>query len=277
MPEIGALHPQLVHFVIAFGIIGVAFRVVSLSGRVAWTGPAAAVLLLIAAGASVLAAEAGDQAHELAEQIPGVRPAMHDHEEAGEWARNILVLVGLLEIGAFALRQKEKLAKGLLVGSAIAGLAGVGALYRAGDFGGKLVYSYAGGVGTRTGDVGDVHRLLIAGLFHQARVARDSSRFDESARLTEELVRQAPDDPNVKLLGAESLLRDKKDPNAALAAIATIPVPPDSRFFALQKDLLASEALAAAGQKDSARALLNALAQKFPDSRWIKDAIAKVQ
>lgn len=277
MPDIGAFHPQLVHFVIALGIIGVAFRVVSLTGRVAWTGPAAAVLLLMAAGASVIAAEAGDQAHELAEQIPGVRPAMHDHEEAGEWARNILVLVGLLEVGAIALRKKEKLAKGLLVGSALVGLAGVGALYRAGDFGGKLVYSYAGGVGTRAGDAGDVHRLLIAGLFHQARVARDSSRFDESARLTEELVRQAPDDPNVRLLGAESLLRDRKDPNAALAAIAAIPVPPDSRFFAVEKDLLASEALAAAGQKDSARALLNALAQKFPNSRWIKDAIAKVQ
>jgi len=123
----------------------------------------------------------------------------------------------------------------------------------------------------------DVRRLLIAGLYHQARIARDSSRFEESARLTEELTRQAPDDPHVKLLGAESLLRDRKDPNAALAAIAAIPVPPDSRFFAVEKDLLASEALAAAGQKDSARALLNALAQKFPNSRWIKDAIAKVQ
>jgi uncharacterized membrane protein len=277
MPEIGYFHPQLVHFVIAFGIIGVVFRIVSLAGRLAWTGPAAAALLLMAAVASVIAAEAGDQAHELAEQIPGVRPAMHDHEEAGEWARNILVLVGLLEVGAFAFRKKEKLAKGLMVGSALVGLAGVGALYRAGDFGGKLVYSFAGGVGTRSGDNGDVRRLLIAGLYHQARVARDSSRFEESARLTEELTRQAPDDPNVKLLGAESLLRDKKDPNAALAAISAIPVPPDSRFFAIEKDLLASEALAAAGQKDSARALLNALAQKYPNSRWIKDAIAKVQ
>jgi len=277
MPEIGVLHPQLVHFVVALGIIGVVFRIVSLWGRLAWTGPAAAALLVMAAVASVVAAEAGDQAHELAEQIPGVRPAMHDHEEAGEWARNILVLVALLEIGALALRNKQKLANGLLVGSALVGLAGVAALYRAGDFGGTLVYSYAGGVGTRSGDATDVRRLLIAGLYHQARIARDSSRFEESARLTEELTRQAPDDPHVKLLGAESLLRDRKDPNAALAAIAAIPVPPDSRFFAIEKDLLASEALAAAGQKDSARALLNALAQKFPNSRWIKDAIAKVQ
>ncbi len=277
MPEIGVFHPQLVHFVVALGIIGVVFRLVSLSGRLAWTGPAAAALLVMAAVASVIAAEAGDQAHELAEQIPGVRPAMHDHEEAGEWARNILVLIGLLEVGALVLRKKEKVAKGLMVGSALTGLAGAAALYRAGEFGGKLVYSYAGGVGTRSGDPADVRRLLIAGLYHEARVARDSSRFEESARLTEELTRQAPDDPGVRLLGAESLLRDKKDPNAALAAIAAIPVPPDSRFFAVQKDLLASEALAAAGQKDSARALLNALAQKFPNSRWIKDAMAKVQ
>lgn len=277
MPEIGPFHPQLVHFVVALGIIGVAFRLVSLSGKLTWTGPAAAALLLMAAVASVIAAEAGDQAHELAEQIPGVRPAMHDHEEAGEWARNILVLVGLLEVGAFVLQKKEKLAKGLLVGSAVVGLAGVGALYRAGDFGGKLVYSYAGGVGTRTNDVGDVRRLLIAGLYHEARVARDSSRFEEAARLTDELARQAPDDPNVKLLGAESLLKDKKDPAAAIAALQAMPAPANSRFFEVQKGMLLSDAYVAAGQKDSARAVLTALQAKYPMFSWLKDALAKVQ
>jgi hypothetical protein len=235
------------------------------------------VLLIMAAVASYVAAEAGHQAHELAEQIPGARPAVQEHEEAGEWARNIFVFIGLLEVGAFFLRKKEKVAKGLLIGSAVVGLAGIAALVRAGDFGGDLVYSYAGGVGTRSGDPADVRRLLIAGLFHEARLARDAGRLDESARLTDELLRQAPDDPSVKMLSAESQLKDKKDPTAALATLAAIEVPPQGRFVEMQKTMLTSEALAAAGQKDSARALLNALAQKYPDSRWIKDALTRVQ
>ena len=275
MPDIGLFHPQLVHFVVALGIVGVLFRLVSLTGRLSWTGPAAAALLVMAAVASYVAAEAGHQAHELAEQIPGVRPAVQEHEEAGEWARNVFVLIGLLEVGAFALRKKEKVAKVLLIGSGLVGLAGIAALYKAGDRGGDLVYSYAGGVGTRSGDPADVRRLLIAGLFHEARIARDSSRFEESARLTDEISRQAPEDPSVRMLVAASQLRDKKDPAAALATLATIQAPPDSRFFEIQKTLLISEALTAAGQKDSARVLLDALAKKYPQSRWIQDAAMK--
>ncbi len=277
MPDIGIFHPQLVHFVVALGIIGVVFRLVSLTRRLAWTGPAAAALIIMTAVASVIAAESGHAAHQIPERIPGVREAVEEHEEAGEWARNIFVAMGLLEVGALLLRGNQRVAPKLLLVSALTGLGGVGALYKAGDRGGDLVYSYAGGIGTRSGDPADVRRLLIAGLYNQAQLARDSGNLEESARLTDELGRQAPNDPSVRLLAAESLLRDRKDPTGALAALGTIQVPPESRFFAVQKDLLASEALSAAGMKDSARALLNALQQKYPDSRWVKDAIAKVQ
>ena len=43
----GAFHPQVVHFAIALLIVGVLFRIVSLLGRPAWVGPAAAALLLV--------------------------------------------------------------------------------------------------------------------------------------------------------------------------------------------------------------------------------------
>jgi uncharacterized membrane protein len=277
MPELGVFHPQIVHFVVALGIIGVLFRLVSLTGRLTWTGPAATALLLMAAVASVVAAQSGHEAHEVPESIPGIRPAVHEHEEAGEWARNIFVLIGLLEIGGLLFRNREKVAKGVMIGSALAGLAGVGALYKAGDRGGELVYSYAGGVGTRSGDPADVRHLLIAGLYNQAKIARDSGQLEESARLTDELARQAPDDPNVKLLGAASLLKDRKDPQAALAALAAIPIPQDNRFFEVQKTMLTGEVLIAAGQKDSARALLTALVAKYPMIPWLKGEIAKIQ
>lgn len=277
MPDIGYFHPIVVHFIIALGVIGVLFRLVAFTGKLRWAGPAATTLLLMAAVAGVIAAQTGHEAHEKVEEIPGIRPAMHEHEEAGEWARNVFILVGLLELAALLLRNKQKLATGALAGSAVVGLAGVAALVKAGDLGGDLVYEYAGGPGVRSGNPADVRRLLIAGLYNQAEVARDSSRFDESARLIDELTRQAPDDPNVKLLGAESLLKDKKDPAAAIAALQAMPAPKDNRFFEVQKGMLLSDAFVAAGEKDSARAVLTALQAKFPSFPWLKDALAKLQ
>lgn len=276
MPELGSLHPIIVHFVVALGVFGVFFRLVSLTGKLSWTGPAAAVLILVSAGASVLAVQSGHDAHGLAERIPGVREAVEEHEESGEWTRNLFLLMGVVELAALALRNKASLAKGLTVLSAVVGLATFASLIRTGDFGGDLVYKFAGGVGTRTGDSTDVRRLLIAGLYHQARLARQAGQLDESARLTDELVKQLPDDPSVRLLAAESVLKDRKDPAGALAALNAIQVAPEDRLN-IRKGLLASDAYVAAGQKDSARAVLNDLAQRFPQARFIADALKKLE
>jgi uncharacterized membrane protein len=277
MPSFGSLHPIIVHFVIALGILGIVFRIASLLKPFAWASPAARVLIICAAVASVLATESGDAAHGTAERIPGVRSAVEEHEEAGDWARNLLVGLGLIEVAGFFVRSREKLARGLAIASSVGGVAAGLAVYRVGDLGGELVYSYAGGVGTRTGDTTDVRRLLIAGLYHQARSARDAGRPDEAARLIEELARQTPDDPSATLLSAESQLKDRKDPAAALATLATIHPAADDRFLAIRKGVLASEAWVAAGQKDSARAILTGLSQQFPQARMIGEALKKLE
>lgn len=277
MPTLGSLHPIIVHFVVALGVIGVLLRVVSLTGKVSWSGPAAVSLILCAAVAAVLAAQSGHDAHGLAERIPGVREAVQEHEESGEWTRNLFVALGVVELAVLALRSRAGLAKGLTILSAVVGLVTVATLVRTGDLGGDLVYSYAGGVGTRTGDSTDVRRLLIAGLYHQARLARQAGQLDESARLTDELVKQLPSDPSVRLLAAESILKDKKDAAGALAAINAIQVAPDDRLN-IRKGMLASDAYVAAGQKDSAKAVLNDLIQRFPQaSRFLTEALNKLQ
>jgi uncharacterized membrane protein len=278
MPDIAALHPIVVHFVIALGIVGVVFRLVALTGRMGWTGPAATVLILGAAGASIVAAESGEQAHEWAERIPGAGEVMHEHEEAGEKARNVLVVIAVLEAAALVFRgSRAPLAKGLRVAAGLGGIVACYFLYEAGEEGGELVYSYAGGVGTRTGDNADVRRLLIAGLYHQARVARDSSQLEEAARLTDELRRQAPQDLSVALLGAQSLLHDRKDPLGALAAVSSLSPPADDPRAAVRIGLLKSEIFVALNQPDSARAVVTALSQQFPESRWVADALKKLQ
>jgi len=49
----------VVHFAIVLLIVGVVFRVLSLTGRLAFTGPAASGLLLFGAVSIVAAAESG--------------------------------------------------------------------------------------------------------------------------------------------------------------------------------------------------------------------------
>ena len=276
--DLAPFHPQIVHFVIALGVVGVGLRLISLTSRFEWTRPAATSLLVLAGLASITAVMSGTAAHGLVERIPGAGPAVHEHEEAGELARNVLLLLAAIEIAALVLRKHVTVARGLLYLSAVAGVGACYLIYRAGDLGGDIVYSYAGGVGIRSGEPQDVQRLLIAGLYQQARAARAAGRPDEAQRLTEELVRQAPDDPGVTMLSIESMIKDQKDPQAALNALAALAVPDDNPRFALQKGLMQSEALAAAGEKDSARAVLEALQQRFPRAqRVVAEALQKLQ
>jgi uncharacterized membrane protein len=276
MPDIGALHPQVVHFVVALGLLGVLFRLLSLTGRMSWTNQAAATLMILCAGASVLAVESGTDTHDNAERIPGVRQAVMEHEDWGHYTRNVLLGVAGLELlglifgssGAGRVLRYLSAGGGLVAGAFIVKVA---------DLGGDIVYEYAGGVGTRSGDPEDLGHLLVAGLFYGARVARDSGRAEEAARLTDELARRMPNDTTVKFLAIESRIRDRKDPEGALADLAALHVPAENPRLAVRHGLLTAQALAAAGQPDSAKALLKALATRFPESRGVKDALAKLR
>lgn len=279
MPNIGSYHPIVVHFAIALLIVGVIFRWISLTGRAPFTGPAAATLLLAGTLAAVLAVRSGTDAHGPVERIPGVRQAVQEHEEAGEWARNVFIAVALLEIVALTVRRKNlNVARVALWGSAVVGLAGGAAIVKAAGFGGDLVYAYAGGVGTRTGDSAAVTRLYLAGMYQaalQARAGKDSAR---AATLFSDMERQFPNDTNVRLLVAESQLRDKHDPRGALTTLGRLPVPPGNRFLASRVAFLKADAYVAAGKPDSARATLEQLATAYPElAERIRGRIAQIK
>ena len=56
-------------------------------------------------------------------------------------------------------------------------------VYETSEHGGELVYSYAGGLGIRTGDEKDIERLLLAGYYNQAMADRKAGRSDSAAQL----------------------------------------------------------------------------------------------
>src|SRR6266498_2238671 len=106
MPNLASWHPQIVHFAIVLLAVGVLFRWISLTGRAPFTGPAAAVLLIVGTVAAVLAVQSGTDAHGPVERVPGARAAVMEHEEWGERTRNIFLIVAALEIGAFLVARR---------------------------------------------------------------------------------------------------------------------------------------------------------------------------
>jgi uncharacterized membrane protein len=279
MPNIGVYHPIIVHFAIALLILGVIFRWISLSGRAVFTGPAAATLILLGTTAAVLAVRSGTDAHGPVERVPGARQAVTDHEEAGEWARNVFLIMAVLEIAALVARRRHvNVARGALWGSAVVGIFAGAALYKAAKRGGDLVYSYAGGVGIRSGDTADVSRLYVAGLYQQAQRARAAHDSVRAARLFGELVQEFPNDTTVRLLAIESQLHDRNDPRGALASLSRLQAPPGNRFLASRLAFLKADAFVEAGKPDSARATLEQLAAAYPEMQdRIKGRIAQIK
>jgi uncharacterized membrane protein len=276
MPSLAPLHPVIVHFAIALAVAGVLLRWLSLSGRVGWSGPAAAALLLTSAVAVFAAARSGLDAHGPVERVPGSAQAVSEHEEWGDRAHRIFVLVGVLELAALALRSRGR-ARPALVASALLGLGGLYVLYEAGEHGGELVYSYAGGVGIRSGAPEDVGRLLLAGLYHQAQLDRKAQRPEAAAALIQTAAGRFPSDPSVQVLAAESLLLDRKDPAAAAAALAAIDVPADDRRLRMRRGGLLADALQASGDTAAALATLEKLSADFPQSERLKKRIEQLR
>ena len=275
MPNIASFHPQIVHFIVVLGFIGVGLRLLSLVTKLEWIRPAATLALLAAAVAAVVGARSGDEAHEASERMPGARTAVQEHEELGEKTRNLFLVVAGFELLALAMRKNEKVRRVALVGSAVAGVVAAFFLFEAAEHGGELVYGYAGGVGTRSGKPEDIKHLLVAGLYNAARSDREAGDSASAARLTEELVRQMPGDPGVAFLAVRSLLVDRNDPAAAMAALDSLALPPDNPRLVLQSAMLRSDIFIAMGHPDSARAALQAVLQQYPDNPMVQRVVGQ--
>lgn len=266
------LHPQIVHVTIVLALVGMAFRVLSLAGRPAFLGPAATTLILVSAATAVVSVQSGDAAHGPVERVPGARPAVVEHEEWGERARNALLLLGGIELLGLAMRRSPRL-RFVHMAAAVVAVAAAGAVYQAGRHGGELVYAYAGGVGIRSGNPKDVERLLVAGAYHQSQVDRKAGRSEDAASLIAFAAARFPADVELQLLAAESLLLDRRNPQGTIDALAAITPPPGNRQLAVRKAGLQADAFEALGQRDAAVAVLEAVLASGPPNARLQSRV----
>ena len=274
--DIGNYHPQIVHFVVAGLLLGILFRWLSLTGWMPWTDRAATVLLLLGTAAAVFAVMSGTQTHELSERIPGAALAVRAHEEAGKAVRKLFLIIAAIELLALV-PMLAKWRTWIVAASALVCVWGAYQVYNVARLGGVVVYSFAGGVGERTGDSTDVNHTIVAALYNRALLDRDQKNAAGAAQEFAELARRFPNDLQIQIAAAQSLLEDSKDPTAALATLAKFPVPPDTSIWWGRYQFARADALAVKGQTDSARAILTALLAHFPESHRIKDKLDKLK
>lgn len=269
--EIGLYHPQVVHFVIALLFVGVIFRIVSFTGKLAFTGPAATTLIIIGTVATQLAIMTGDKARPPVERIPGVRHAVQEHEEWADRTRQLFVVVSLLEVAGLVLLRKSRPgpARGVWAASTLVGLLGLASVYETAEHGGAIVYEFAGGPGIRSGKPEDVQRLYIAGLYNQAMLDRKQGRKEDAARRIAELARILPNDETTPLLLIESQLRDEENGRAVLNGLDRLPRAANARQQTL-RDIMRVEAHVLLGYRDSARTIMNKLKSRNPDHPFVK-------
>jgi uncharacterized membrane protein len=277
MPSLAAIHPQVVHFVVALIIVGVLFRLLSLGVRMSWLSPAALALVTLGTLASVVAVRSGVDAHGPVERVPGARPAVVEHEEWGERARNVfLILLAVEAVAATLTARQVGGARTAQIVAAVAGLAAVGVLYRAADLGGRLVYGYAAGVAVNTGDPDDVGRLLIAAAHQQANLDRQSGRPVDAAAIIDVVAERFPAHLELQLARVDSIINDRKEPAAALAKLDAIRVPTEDTRMRVRAGLLRSGALAASGDLTAARQVLETLKSEFPANTQIQRRLAEI-
>jgi hypothetical protein len=249
-------------------------RLVALTGRLAFAGPAAATLIILGTLASVAAVKSGDDAHGPVERIPGAREAVVEHEEWGKRTRNVFLVVALLEIiGLVFSRKAPRPARMIAIASAVIGVGGLVVLYEAGEHGGEIVYGYAGGVGTRLGDPEDVSRVFIAGVYQQALQDREAGRAEQGAALIEMAASRFPDHHELRLLAIEWTIDVRKDPASALQQLDMVSIPADDARLRVRAGLARVNALAATGNTDGARAGLQTLKSEFPTNAAIQRRI----
>jgi uncharacterized membrane protein len=156
------LHPAVVHFPIVLILLGAVVAVVAVFLR-RWHLPMLAAIVLVGgAGGALVATWTGEEEAEMAGEISEPADALlEEHEEWGEWTRNVAIVAALLAVGAagVGLTRHLRVARGIGVATALVAVVAAYSVGMTGHYGGLLVYKHGVGINP-TGAVPalDVHK-----------------------------------------------------------------------------------------------------------------------
>ena len=132
------LHPAVVHFPIALGVVGALAAVAYLLLRKEWLRWFAPILLSIALLGAVAAYFSGQSAEDRAEALKVPEAAIEEHEEGSLYAMGAIALAALLSWATHAKRR------GVWVSTLLAVVAAA-AVLRTAHLGGTLVFVHGAG------------------------------------------------------------------------------------------------------------------------------------
>ncbi len=132
------LHPAVVHFPIALGVVGALFALLYLFVRKEWLRWFAPILLTIALLGAVAAYFSGQSGEDRAEALKVPEAAIHEHEEGSLYAMGAVALAALLSWATHSKRRGEWIA-------AILAVIAAAAILRTAHLGGVLVFVHGAG------------------------------------------------------------------------------------------------------------------------------------
>ena len=132
------LHPAVIHFPIALGVVGALAAVVYLFLRKEWLRWFAPILLSIALLGAVAGYFSGQSAEDRAEALNVPDAAIEEHEESAIWAMGLIGLAALLSWATHSRRRGEWV-------SALIAVLAAAAVLRTGHLGGVLVFVHGAG------------------------------------------------------------------------------------------------------------------------------------
>ena len=142
------IHPAIVHFPIALGVVGALAAVAYLVFRKEWLRWFAPVLLTIALLGAGAAYFSGRSAEDRAEELKVPEHAIEEHEESAYWVLGLFGLASLLSWATHAKRRGEWL-------STLIAVMAAAAVLRTGYLGGELVFVHGAGHVNRTAAAGN--------------------------------------------------------------------------------------------------------------------------
>jgi len=143
------LHPAVVHFPIVLILLGAVVAVVAVFLR-RWHLPMLAAIVLVGgAGGALVATWTGEEEAEMAGEISEPADALlEEHEEWGEWTRNVAIVAALLAVAAagVGLTRHLRVARGIGVATALVAVVAAYSVGMTGHYGGLLVYKHGVGI-----------------------------------------------------------------------------------------------------------------------------------